>query len=150
MSSLVLIRKSVLINPSLFQWSFQYSLQYFPIVSLYSQESCCISFYHLCEFLYRNFHSITKKSRAISCHRLFHLAALLRRAQTPQRLTITVSSSQRQTWHSRRFWLERNSFIFTFRQQDLFTWVSIKNLFQMRHVSMDQTEKQEEHNQQKT
>ena len=36
-SSLVLIRKSFLINPCLFQWTFQYSLQYFPVVSLYSQ-----------------------------------------------------------------------------------------------------------------
>ena len=35
MSSLVLFRKSFLINPSLFRWSFQYSLQYFPVVSVF-------------------------------------------------------------------------------------------------------------------
>ena len=40
-------------------------------MSLYSYESCCIWFYYLCQFLYRNYHSITKKSRAISCHSLF-------------------------------------------------------------------------------
>ena len=40
-------------------------------MSLYSLESCCIWFYHLCQFLYRNYHSITKRSTAISCHSLF-------------------------------------------------------------------------------
>ena len=47
-------------------------------MSLYSQEFCCIWFYHLCQFLYRNYHSITKKSRAISCHSLFPAWCVLR------------------------------------------------------------------------
>ena len=35
-------------------------------MSLYSLESCCIWFYHLSQFLYINYHSIMKKSTAIS------------------------------------------------------------------------------------
>ena len=76
MSSLVLIRKSSLINLSFISLVFLvFSLVF----------SCCVSvflgillylilslwFYHLCHFLYRNYHSITNKSRAISCHSLF-------------------------------------------------------------------------------
>ena len=70
MSSL-LIRKSFLIISSLYQLYFQYSFQDFPIVYQYSQEGCCTLFHHLYQFLYKNYHSITKKSRAISCHSLF-------------------------------------------------------------------------------
>ena len=40
-------------------------------MSLYFLESCCNWFYHLCQFLYRNYHSTTKKNTAISCHSLF-------------------------------------------------------------------------------
>ena len=39
-------------------------------MSPYSSKACCIWFYHLCLFLYTNYHSITKNSRAISCHSL--------------------------------------------------------------------------------
>ena len=69
-TSSLLIRKSFLINLSLFQLPFQYSLSYFAVVSLYSQETCCIRFSHLYQFLYRNYHSITKKDRVISFHSL--------------------------------------------------------------------------------
>ena len=37
--------------------------------SLYS-EACYIWFYHLYQFLYRNYHGISNNSRAISCHSL--------------------------------------------------------------------------------
>ena len=41
--------------------------------------SCCLCilrntavwFYHLCQFLFRTYHNITKKGRAVSCHSLF-------------------------------------------------------------------------------
>ena len=61
---LIVIKKSFWPMQSLFQLSFiSFDI---PVVSLDSQEAYRIWFYHLYQFVYRNYYSITENSRNVS------------------------------------------------------------------------------------
>ena len=66
MSSQVLIMKFSLINPSLFYGLFSIFLWCLCVL-----RNPAVFDFITCQFLYRNDHSITKQSKAISCHSLF-------------------------------------------------------------------------------